>query len=130
MLFALSIAYLAIQNTLGVTLVVANNVITNVPLYVVVLGAVIVGIIMSTIINGLDAVAAYRRLRGKDHIIQEDRKAIHDLEEKVKSLEVQNMQLKTETGFVEEDVHGTEDTGHIHRPSFFHSLFHPRTETR
>jgi uncharacterized integral membrane protein len=130
-LFALAIAYFAIQNTLGVTLVLANNIVTGVPLYFIVIGSVLTGVILASIISGLNAFSAYRKLRGKEQIIQEDRKQIHDMQEKIMTLEAENTQLRTENERRTEEVRTVDhDEEPNHRPSFFHNLFHPRTESR
>ncbi|MBA3724478.1 MAG: hypothetical protein H0W89_06380 [Candidatus Levybacteria bacterium] len=132
-LFALAIAYFAIQNTIGVTLVVANNILPNVPLYFVVISSVLVGIILASIISGLNALSAYQRLRGKEKIIAQDQRQIHDLQEKVSLLEARKTQLTTDHEVHNDDVQPViheEKEEQAHRPSFFHNLFHPKTETR
>lgn len=130
-LFALAIAYFAIQNTMGVTLVLANNILTSVPLYFIVIGSVLTGVILASIISGLNAFSAYRTLRGKEQIIKEDQRQIHDMQEKIMSLEAENTQLRTENERRTDDVRTIDhDEERVQRPSFFHSLFHPRTESR
>ncbi len=127
-LFALAVAYFAIQNAYGVPLVVANNIFPSVPLYAIIIGSVLVGILLASLISSMDSLSAYMRLRGKEQTIQEDQKAIHDLQEKVQHLEIENAQLKNEsqhTVLVEEPQERTERP--LHRPSFFDNLFHPRT---
>jgi uncharacterized integral membrane protein len=124
-LFAFAIAYFAIQNTLGVTLVIANNVITNVPLFAIVIGSVLLGVLLSSVISGLNTLSAYMQLRGKDHVIQEDAKAIHSLQNKLHELEVENAELKTVSK--EPVVEETPTEKPIHRPSYVSQLFHPRT---
>lgn len=131
-LFALAIAYFAIQNTIGVTLVVANNILTGIPLYFVVIASVLTGILLASIISGLNAFSAYRRLRGKEAIIRDDEQKIHDLNGKITALETENTQLRTELDRRHEDVRHEEPAQQgeeVQRPSFFHSLFHPRTES-
>ena len=146
-LFALAIAYFAIQNTLGVPLVIANNIFPNVPLFFIVIGSVLLGVLMSSVINGLNSFSSYLTLRGKDHVIQQDAKAIHSLQNKINALEEENARLRTEEQpvvdqhiaaeeahdgrvideRVEEERHErTEDDRPAHRPSFFHNLFHPQ----
>jgi uncharacterized integral membrane protein len=127
-LFALAIAYFAIQNTLGVTLVIANNVITNVPLFAIVIGSVLLGVLISSVISGLNTLSAYMQLRGKDHVIQEDAKAIHLLQNQIHELEVENTRLKTEKEETHTEVVEAEHVDKpIHRPSYVSQLFHPRT---
>lgn len=131
LMFGLAIAYFAIQNTLGVTMVLANNVITNVPLYMIIIGSVLAGVVLSWIISGINAFTVYRKLRGKEKVIEEDQKQIHSLEEKVMTLEAENTQLRTD---VEGKINSAHEEEHEeqreHRPSFFYNLFHPRTERR
>ena len=123
-LFALAIAYFAIQNTLGVTLVIANNIFNNVPLFSIVIGSVLLGVLLSSVISGLNSLTSYMRLRGKDHVIQEDAKAIHMLQEKVHGLEVENAQLKNgEKKIVEQHV---VETTPVQRPTFHTNIVSPR----
>lgn len=130
-MFGLAIAYFAIQNTIGVTMVLANNVITNVPLYAIIIGSVLAGVILSWIISGLNAWSIYRKLRGKEKVIEQDQKQIHSLEEKVSHLETDNEQLKAD---LQERTHRPDvevrEAQKEHKPSFFYNLFHPRTEHR
>jgi uncharacterized integral membrane protein len=131
LMFGLAIAYFAIQNTLGVTMVLANNIISNVPLYLIVIGSVLAGVILSWIISGLNAFSVYRKLRGKEKVIQEDRRQIHELQERIMNLEAENTQLRTERDQIFKEAHkGETEEEHARHPSFFYNLFHPRTETR
>lgn len=127
-LFALAIAYFAIQNTIGVTLVLANNILTGVPLYFIVIGSVLTGVILASIISGLNAFSAYQRLRGKEQIIAADKEQIQGLQEKVMTLEAENTQLRTEHARTDDNIReGEHEEAHVQRPSFFHNLFHPKT---
>ena len=126
-LFALAIAYFAIQNTIGVTLVLANNFLTGIPLYFIVIGSVLTGVILASIISGLNAFSAYQRLRGKERIIANDQKQIQILQEKVTTLETENTQLHTEHVRTDDNVREVEpEEAPVQRPSFFHNLFHPK----
>lgn len=149
-MFALAIAYFAIQNTLGVTLVVANNIFTNVPLFAIVIGSVLLGVLMSSVISGLNTLSTYLTIRSKEHIIHEDAKAIHSLQNKVQQLEVENARLRTDEQEVNNRTIAAEETHAVHdapideshperetaeelrpvqRHSFFYNLFHPRHRT-
>jgi uncharacterized integral membrane protein len=132
LMFGLAIAYFAIQNTLGVTMVLANNVVSNVPLYLIVIGSVLAGVILSWIISGLNAFSVYRKLRGKEKIIEQDQREISSLQEKVHNLEAENTQLRSEMDnrFKDARVEERHDEERERRPSFFYNLFHPRTEHR
>ena len=94
-LFALGVAYFAIQNSFAVPIVFASTVIQNVPLYFVVIASVLVGIILASLIGSLDNLSAYMKLRGKDNRIHDHEKVIDDLQQKVHDLEIENAQLKS-----------------------------------
>lgn len=129
-LFGLAVAYFAIQNTLGVTMVLANNIFTGVPLYLIVIGSILTGIVLSWIISGLNAISVYRKLRGKEKVIESDQREIHALKEKVAALETENVQLKEQRDERHTNVEFEEREEQKQRPSFFSNLFHPRTEHR
>lgn len=112
-------------------MVFANNVITNVPLYAIIIGSVLAGVVLSWIISGLNAWSVYRKLRGKEKVIEQDQKQIHSLEDKVAHLESENAQLKSDLEERSAPQHVEFEEEHQERkPSFFYNLFHPRTEHR
>ena len=128
MLFALAVSYFAIQNTIGVTLVVANNVITNVPLYFVIISSIVLGVFLASIISSMNAIEAYQKLRGKEKVIKEDQVAIHDLQDKVHNLETENAQLLAEREHNGEDAPVVEHQEES-KPTFFQSFFNGRRES-
>ncbi len=129
MLFALAVAYFAIQNTIGVTLVVANNVIANVPLYFVIISSIVLGVLLSSIISGMNAIEAYQKLRGKEKEIAQDQQEIHTLQDKVHNLETENAQLLAQREQNVEDAHEVEQHQEESKPSFFQTFFNARRES-
>ncbi len=127
MLFALAVAYFAIQNTIGVTLVVANNVIANVPLYFVIISSIVLGVLLSSIISGMNSLEAYQKLRGKEKVIAHDQEEIHALQDKVQSLETENAQLLAQREQHVENAHEVEPKEA--KPSFFQTFFNARRES-
>ena len=128
-LFALAVAYFAIQNTYNVPVTVANNVFESIPLYFVIIASVLTGIILASLISSMDMFSAYMKLRGKDHEILEDEKTINSLQEKVHELEVENTRLKADVDHDVNEPEVVEETrkSESHRPTFIHRAFHPRT---
>lgn len=120
-LFALGVAYFAIQNTFAVHVVFASTVFHDVPLYFLVIASVLVGIILASLINSLDTLSAYMKIRGKDHRIHSDQKAIDDLQQKIHDLEIENAKLKVKDDKIIEEKH-LEEKAPEHRPFFRHNL--------
>lgn len=124
-LFGLSITYFAFQNSLGVTINLAGYQFTGVPLYIVVISAVLAGIVMAWFISALEGMSSFMSLRRKDSIINDDKKKIKNLEEKTRGLEAENARLKGIDKEVVADrrLDSVPVTDVAHKPSFFERIF-------
>jgi uncharacterized integral membrane protein len=133
-LFALGVAWFAIQNTFAVPVVFATTVFHAVPLYFLIIASVLVGIILASLIGSIDNLSAYMKLRGKDNRIHDHERAIDDLQQKVHNLEIENAQLKTTNEHPDmRDAHDniatkTEDEHSHTRPTFMGGLLHPHAK--
>ncbi|MGH7203309.1 MAG: hypothetical protein ACREHC_02595 [Candidatus Levyibacteriota bacterium] len=133
-LFALAVAYFAIQNAFAVSVVLAGNVFHNVPLYFLIIASVLVGIVLASVIGSIDNLSAYMKLRGKDNQIHDNQKVIDDLQQQVRDLEVENARLKsghpqTEVRDAHPHIAMTEPKEETHtRPTFMRGLLHPHAK--
>lgn len=94
-IFAIAVAYFAVQNTAAVTI---NTPGYNhaVPVYLVVLLSLLVGFIFAWILHLMNAFASLFAFRGKDNAIKKGNKVNTELTNKVRNLEVENAKLETE----------------------------------
>lgn len=132
-LFALGVAYFAIQNVFAVPIVFGSYVLQNVPLYFVVIASMLVGILLASLISSIDTLAAYMKLRGKENRIHSDEKAIDNLQQKVHDLEVQNAELKSahnhpDARTAHTEIATTEDEQAHRRPTLLGGLLHPHAK--
>lgn len=102
-LFGLIIAYFAAQNTGSVSLHFLNYEVSRVPLYIVVIGALLVGLFLSWIISLVNGIAAGFTLRGKENKITNYKKELADLTKRFHQLELENTKLKAETNAPADD---------------------------
>jgi len=89
-LFGLSITFFAFQNSVGIPIVLGNLLLSSVPVYLVVIVSVLVGIFMAWFISALDGVSHFMNLRKKDSVINQDKKEIIALRQKVSDLQREN----------------------------------------
>lgn len=93
-LLGLLMAFFATQNTQAVSLSIANATFRGVPLYVIVLGSLLLGIFLSWLLSLVDAFSSTVTIWGKDRKLSKSNKAIDDLTKKVRELEIENSRLK------------------------------------
>jgi uncharacterized integral membrane protein len=94
-IFGLAISYFATQNTTPVTIRIAEYTWEEVPLYLVIVGSLFVGLFISWILYLARAVSSRITLYGKNHEVRRARRTAADLEMRVRELEAENADLKT-----------------------------------
>ncbi len=120
-LLGLAFSYFATQNTQGISLAPWQYSFANIPLYVVILGALLLGVAIAVLFSLLSSISTALTLRGKDNEIQKNRSSVQELQERVHELEVENARLKGEE--VEEKETRTYQTPEVRRePSFLDRL--------
>lgn len=93
-LFGILFAFFATQNTSTMSITFANYQVTGIPLYVIVLGGLLIGVVISTILSFFDAIGTFFTLHGKDSAINNQGRTISDLKRKIHDLEIENTKLK------------------------------------
>lgn len=96
-LFGIGIAYFAAQNTLSVPIKFLNYSYPGVPLYLVALGFLLFGIVISSFINLIDHVATFFSIHGKDTALNNANKKIENLQKENEKLIHENEHLKKES---------------------------------
>lgn len=118
-IIGLAMAYFATQNTGGVPITIANYTYSGIPLYLLVIGSVMLGIAVSWLISLVDSITAMFTIHGKDTAISQAHKTIELLKKENHDLALENARLKGE--HKKESHHTTDDTA---RPSLLHRLRH------
>lgn len=101
--FGLIIGFFATQNTGLVSLTFFNYPIAGIPLYVVVVGALLTGLSLSWIVSLINGVSTGFTLRGKEKKIADYRKEIAELTKQIHQLELENTKLTAETNAPDDD---------------------------
>src|SRR3989344_4059786 len=91
---ALGFAYLATQNTAVTNLQAGNFVWTNVPLYLIALGSLLFGLLLSWIINTVDWIISAFTIKNKETRIKSIEQDNFKLQEKLYNLELENANLR------------------------------------
>lgn len=102
-LFGLVIAFFAIQNTAIISLKFLNYTIPGIPSYIVIVGALLVGLFSSWIISFINDIATGFTMRGKDNKIKDYKKENAEYLKQIHQLEIENAKLKTSTNTSKED---------------------------
>jgi uncharacterized integral membrane protein len=87
-------AYFATQNTQYISVNLFHYTIGNIPLYVVVLAALLIGIVICWIISFFGFISTTMKIFGKDNKIKQSSKEIDSLNKKIRDLELENENLK------------------------------------
>ena len=95
-IFGIGVAVFATQNTQGATITLAQYTLTKVPMYLIVLCALLLGIFISWIISLVGFISSSLTIHVKDTKIKEAIKEIAELTKQVHQLELENERLKAE----------------------------------
>ncbi len=90
----LAFSFFALQNTQTVSLYFREFAINNVPLYIVTIVSMIIGIALSLIISLAGSISSAVTMFGKDRKIKSSENELHNLEDKIQRLEVENATLR------------------------------------
>lgn len=94
-LFSIGVAYIATLNTAQVLINVPGYSM-SVPLYFVVLVSILLGFIFAWILHLMDAFNSFFVMRGKNRVINKEKKTNKELSKKVDDLEKEKANLETE----------------------------------
>lgn len=100
--FGIMVAFFATQNTQQVSIVVANYQVTSIPMYFVILGAMLFGILVSFLISMVNFIASSLTIYGKNSAIKEGKRESTELARRVHQLELENEKLKGEKKVITE----------------------------
>src|ERR1041385_3095698 len=92
--FGAAVGYFATQNTIPVTIRLAEYAIEEVPLYLVVIGSLLIGLFVAWILYVARSVSSSLAIRGKNTEVRRGRETIADLENCVRRLEGENARVR------------------------------------
>ncbi len=115
-LFGVGVAFFATQNTQPTSVILGQYGFFDIPLYAVVLGAMLIGIFVSWLISIVGFVSTSMRLRGNEGRIHSAEEQIHKLEERNHQLELENLRLRDEGQVYDEEAHDPEEQRHSLNP--------------
>jgi len=108
-------ALFATQNTDPVSIIVASYTLNDIPMYLIVLGSLLLGLLLSsiislvnsisssfTLISLVNSISSSFTLHGKDAKIKETKKTLVELTKQIHQLELENARLKEHTTFTDE----------------------------
>jgi uncharacterized integral membrane protein len=121
--FGLGMAYFATQNTSLIHLSVANFYSGGIPLYVVVIGSMLLGIFISWLISLVNSLTASFKMRKINTEIRDANRTIEDLTKKNAYLLKENPTLREEQE-TEEETKEPVTQEQITRPRIFHQPKH------
>jgi lipopolysaccharide assembly protein A len=91
------IAYLSLQNTMIVSLHFLDYTIPSLPLYYVIIGSMLVGLLLSYVIYLVHSIIMNISLHGKDRKIMKEKEQVAELTKRIHQLELENVRLKNQT---------------------------------
>ena len=102
-IFGIGVAFFATQNTQAISITVANYPLTGIPLYLIVLGSLLLGFLVSWILSFFDVISSALKIHRKESTIKDANKQISELTKRVHQLELENERLKAESGHPRDD---------------------------
>lgn len=95
-IIGIGLGLFATQNTTLVPLTLANTTFSHIPLYMVALGSLLGGLLLSGIFHLVNGISSTIALSGKNRELQKTEATVHDLQQKVTALENENAKLRSE----------------------------------
>lgn len=95
LLVGLLFSYFSVANTQTVGVNLANNLLT-IPLFMLVIGSVLIGLLISAVISAIDSLSANWEIWSRERKLTQKDQAVNQLSAKVRDLEVENARLKGE----------------------------------
>ena len=92
-LFGGAVAYFATLNTDTLTLHFLSYKFSDIPIYLVMLGFLLVGLLAAWIVHLLNAISSSRTLNAKEQALQEEKRMNLELTKRVHQLELENTKL-------------------------------------
>lgn len=93
-LYGVLFAIFSTQNTVPVQVKLGENMLSGVPLYMVVLGSLLMGTFLALVINLIESIPTTFALKSRENKIDQAAKRIDDQNIKIQELEMENAKLR------------------------------------
>ncbi len=94
LVFGILAALFAVQNTTHVDVTLLGYTLSQIPLYLIMLGSLLVGILVSSIFNLSNIISSSLQMHGKDAKIKKSNSTVTNLHSRIHQLELENAKLK------------------------------------
>lgn len=109
-IFSIIVALFATQNTSTTSINVMNHLIKGIPTYLIILISLLLGMLVSSVINVINTISSKLTIRGKNNAIRQTQKTIDDLQAQITALKTENDDLRAEQNMkVTEEFHDAKD---------------------
>ncbi len=92
------LVYLSQYNLMLVSVHLGSYVISDVPLFYVIIGSILLGIVLSYMIHLIHAVSTSMAIHGKERELKKNKEEVLELTKQVHQLELENEKLKSTRG--------------------------------
>lgn len=97
LIFGSGVTYLALQNNALVTLTLLTYTLPDVPLFAVILGSILIGVIVAYVLHLPHLISTAFSMHGKDNKIKSSQKDLTQLTKRIHQLELENESLKRDS---------------------------------
>ncbi|MEP7167271.1 MAG: bZIP transcription factor [Candidatus Woesebacteria bacterium] len=94
------LAYLSQSNLMLVSLHVGPYIFTDIPLFYVIVGSLVTGLVFSYILYVVHDISTSLTIHGKENVIKKKKNEVVELTKRVHQLELENERLKRKSGVV------------------------------
>lgn len=97
------LVYISKYNFTPVTVNFGTFALTNIPLFYVIVGSVVFGLLISYLVHLVTSVSTYFAMRGKNKQLQKEKEDVLELTKRVHQLEIENEKIKHEPEVTNDD---------------------------
>ncbi len=94
LVFGILAALFAAQNTVNLDVTLLGYTLHQIPLYLIMLGSLLVGILVSSVFNLSNIISSSLKIHGKDVKLKKSKNTETDLNNRIHQLELENARLK------------------------------------
>ena len=96
LVFGAAVAFVSMQNTAVVSLIFFEYTLSNVPVYFVIIGSMLVGVVLAYFISFINSISTFMLIRTQHQKIGKEKREVMELTKRVHQLELENIGLKIE----------------------------------
>ncbi len=100
--FGLGVAYFATENTATVHILLGNYLLQGIPMYIVVVGSILLGVFISWLVSFVNNFSSYFAIHGKEAALKKSHEEITNLQQEKHDLQLELAHLKGEKHIEEE----------------------------